>query len=153
MPPATSQAQARTRAFARVLGPFVAILTTTYAIRLPSMTDFINDLLGQPAIMFMIAVVMIIGGLVIVGGHRSWRGPTAVVISLFGWFVLLRGAALVAIPDAIQAGVDATLLSPTAVAVAQSFFAILAVLGLWLTYAGWFSKAEREAVTSRAELG
>jgi hypothetical protein len=140
MTTATIEAQARTHAFARVLGPYLAIFTTVLAIRLPDLQGLVNDLFTQPALVWMLGSLMLAGGLVIIGGHRSWRGPLAVTVSLFGWFVGLRGFLLIATPTAVQSGADATMLSPTATTVARVFFGILAVVGLWLTYTGWFAK-------------
>ncbi|WP_433711058.1 hypothetical protein ACQP2U_33075 [Nocardia sp. CA-084685] len=140
MPTARIEAQERSRAFARVIGPYVATFTTVYAIRLPALEGLINDLFGQPVMVFFLGALMLAGGLVIIGGHRSWRGPLAVTVSLFGWFVAVRGFLLVANPKAIQSGVDDTLLSPTATLVARIFFGVMAVIGLLLTYAGWFTR-------------
>ncbi|MQA78933.1 MAG: hypothetical protein GEV10_10730 [Streptosporangiales bacterium] len=140
MPSAGIEAQLRTRAFARVIGPYLAIFTTVYAIRLPELTGLVGDLFAQPALILMLGAAMLGGGLVIIGGHRNWRGPLAVTVSLFGWFVALRGLLLIAAPTTIESGVDATMLSPTAVLVARIFFGCLAVLGLLLTCGGWFTK-------------
>jgi hypothetical protein len=119
MQPASLQSQLLTRAFARVIGPYVATFATIYAIRLPEMQGLTNDLFAQPALAWMLGALMLGGGLVIIGGHRNWRGPFAVTVSLFGWFVALRGLLLLAISGAIRTGVDATMLSPTATAVAR----------------------------------
>ncbi|MEV5839553.1 hypothetical protein [Nocardia sp. NPDC052112] len=140
MSTASIEAQERSRAFARVIGPYVATFTSVYAIRLPALEDLINDLFAQPVMVFFLGALMLAGGLIIIGGHRSWRGPLAVTVSLFGWFVALRGFLLVANPEAIQSGVDATMLSPTAMVVARIFFGVMAVIGLLLTYVGWFTR-------------
>lgn len=140
MQTASIEAQERTRAFARVIGPFVAIFTCIYAIRLPALEDLINGLFAQPVMVWFLGALMLSVGLVIIGGHRSWRGPLAVTVSLFGWFVAIRGFLLVANPEAVQSGVDATMLSPTAILMARIFFSVLAVIGLLLTYTGWFTK-------------
>ncbi|WP_412516460.1 hypothetical protein K8Z49_37770 [Actinomadura madurae] len=140
MSPASIEAQLRTRAFARVIGPYVATFTTVYAIRLPDLQGQTKDLFAQPVLILMLGALMLGAGLVIIGGHRNWRGPLAVTVSLFGWFVALRGFLLIADPTAIQSGVDATMLSPTATTLARIFFGALAVAGLLLTYAGWFTK-------------
>ncbi|MBN6037648.1 TetR-like C-terminal domain-containing protein [Amycolatopsis sp. 195334CR] len=79
------------------------------------------------------------GELVIIGGHRGRRGPPAITISLFGWFVAVRGFLLIAVPNTVSSAVDATMLSPTALLLARLFFAGLAVMGLVVTYAGWFT--------------
>ncbi|MFC8799793.1 hypothetical protein ACFT2C_18815 [Promicromonospora sp. NPDC057138] len=137
---ASVEAQLRTRAFARVIGPYVATFTLLYAFRLPDQLWLIDALFSEPALVFMLGALMIGGGLVIIGGHRSWRGPLAITISAFGWFVALRGLLLVADPTAVQAAVDATMLSPTATLLARVFFGLLGAAGLLLTYAGWFTK-------------
>jgi hypothetical protein len=140
MSSASVEAQTRTRAFARVLGPFLAAFTITYAIQLQDLTWLMDDLFAEPVTVWLLGSMMFLGGLVIIGGHRSWRGPLAVTISLFGWFVAIRGFLLIIAPDAIESGVDATMLSPTATVVARVFFGILGAIGLLFTYAGWFTK-------------
>jgi hypothetical protein len=135
----SSDAAMRTRAFARVIGPYVAIFGIVYAIRLPELNGLVDDLFAQPFQMLMLGALMLGAGLVIIGVHRNWRGPLAVTVSLFGWFVAVRGFLLIATPSTIQAGVDATMLSPAATTVARVFFAALGVLGLVLAYAGWFT--------------
>ena len=114
MSTASIEAQQRTRAFARVLGPYIAIFTIVYAIRLPELSGLTGDLFAQPTMTVMLAALMIAGGLVIIGLHRSCRGPLAITVSLFGWFVAIRGVLLFAAPELVRSGVDATMLSPAA---------------------------------------
>jgi hypothetical protein len=139
MEPASPEAQRRTRAFARVIGPYVATFGIVYAIRLPDLSGLVGDLFAQAFNVLILGALMLAAGLLIIGLHRSWRGPVAVTISLFGWFVAIRGFLLIAAPTTIEAGADATLLSPTATIAARVLFAALAALGLVLAYAGWFT--------------
>ena len=137
---ASPEAQLRSRAFARVIGPYVATFGIVYAIRLPDLGSLVGDVFAQPFNLLMLGTLMFLGGLIIIGVHRNWRGPLAVAVSLFGWFVAIRGFLLIAAPSTIGAGVDATMLSPTATAVARVFFAALGVFGVVLAYVGWFSR-------------
>lgn len=141
--PADHSSQLRTRAFARVIGPYIATFGIVYAIRLPELGSVVGDLFASSFNLLMLGALMLAAGLVIIGVHRSWRGPLAVTISLFGWFVAIRGLLLIATPGSIQAGVDATMLSPTATIAARGFFAALGLLGLVLAYAGWFRAPAR----------
>jgi hypothetical protein len=141
--PASVEAQERSRAFARVIGPYVATFGIVYAIRLPELTGLVDELFAQSFQMLMLGALMLAVGLIIIGLHRNWRGPLAVTISLFGWFVAIRGFLLIATPSTIEAGADATLLSPAATTVARVFFAALGALGLVLAYAGWFTGPRR----------
>jgi dipeptide/tripeptide permease len=139
MHPASPEASRRTRAFARVIGPYLATFGIVYAIRLPDLGGLLGDLFAQTFNVLMLGALMLGAGLVVIGLHRSWRGPLAVTISLFGWFVAIRGFLLIATPSTIEAGAGATLLSPTATTLARVFFAALGALGLVLAYAGWFT--------------
>jgi hypothetical protein len=56
---------------------------------------------------------------------------------LFGWFVGLRGLAMMAIPSALESGAESTLPNAGAVLSARVFFLTLTAAGLWLTYVGW----------------
>jgi hypothetical protein len=138
------EAQRRTEAFARVIGPYMAIFTGVIAIRLPQTTDIIDSLFASSFNLWMLGALMIGGGLVIIGGHRHWRGPAAVVISLFGWFVGLRGLALIAVPSSMEGAVETTTLSPGLTTVARIFFVLLALVGLWLSYVGWIASRRRK---------
>jgi hypothetical protein len=142
------RARERTRAFARVIGPYIAVFTTVYAIRLPELTEVGVGLFARPDMVLMLGAMMLAGGLVIIGVHRNWRGPLAVTVSLFGWFVALRGLLLIAAPGALEAGVDTTLASPALTAAARAFFGCLAVAGLLLAYGGWSTRSPRAAASA-----
>jgi hypothetical protein len=85
---------------------------------------------------------MLAMGLVVIAFHQYWYSLTAALISLFGWFVALRGLAMMAVPTAIDSGASATLASPGLLVVARAFFLLLTAMGLWLTYIGWRRAAE-----------
>jgi len=95
---------------------------------------------------WLLGALMLAGGLVIIGGHRSWRDPLAVTVSVFGWFVAIRGFLLIAVPSTVESSVDTTMQSPTATLLFRLFFGALAMVGLVLTYAGWFSGADKYRV-------
>ncbi|KWX22011.1 hypothetical protein AFM11_22910 [Mycolicibacterium wolinskyi] len=137
MPQATLEAQQRTRSFARVLGPFVALATLIIAIRLPNLTGLLGGLFDNAVLPWMLGAAMLVMGLVVIAFHQYWYSVTAVLISLFGWFVALRGLAMMAIPSAIDSGANATVTSPGLLVAARVFFLLLTAMGLWLTYVGW----------------
>ncbi|MCV7289718.1 hypothetical protein H7J87_30795 [Mycolicibacterium wolinskyi] len=137
MPQATLEAQQRTRSFARVLGPFVALATLIIAIRLPDLTGLLGGLFDNAVLPWMLGAAMLVMGLVVIAFHQYWYSVTAVLISLFGWFVALRGLAMMAIPSAIDSGANATVTSPGLLVAARVFFLLLTAMGLWLTYVGW----------------
>ena len=76
-------------------------------------------------------------GLLIIAFHQYWSSPAAVMISLFGWFLALRGLILLTVPELILRGGAASM---NMIPVVRIGFSILVVVGLWLTYVGWLAK-------------
>lgn len=137
MPPPTPEARRRTRAFARVLGPYITVVTVIIAIRLPDLAGLLGGLFDNAVLPWTLGAVMLMMGLIVIAFHQYWYSVTAALISLFGWFVALRGLAMMAIPSAIDSGATATISSPGTLLAARIFFLLLTAMGLWLTYVGW----------------
>ncbi|TXI53844.1 MAG: hypothetical protein E6Q55_34130 [Mycolicibacterium mageritense] len=123
--------------FARVLGPFVAVATLIIAIRLPQLGDLLSDLFTNGTLPWILGAAMLMMGLIVIAFHQYWYSVTAVLISLFGWFVALRGVAMMAFPSAIESGADTTVGSPGLLIAARIFFLLLTAMGLWFAYVGW----------------
>lgn len=137
MPHPTPEAIRRTTAFARVIGPFVVAATLIVAIRLPDLTGLVADLFENSVLPWLLGAMMLVCGLVIIAFHQYWYSLTAIAISIFGWFVALRGLALMAFPTTIESGAGETLSNPALLLSARVFFLLLTLVGVWLTCAGW----------------
>lgn len=135
--PATLESKVRTRAFARVIGPFLVIVTGILVIRAPDLGPILSAFFQNEAIVWMMGALLLFCGLLIIAFHQYWSSAAAVMISLFGWFLALRGLILLAAPQWIQRGGAASMHMVPAVRIG---FSLLVLAGLWLTYVGWFSK-------------
>lgn len=127
----------RTRAFARVIGPFVATVTAIIAVRAADLRFLGDSFFTEPMWSWLFGALLLFCGLMIIAFHQFWRGLAPVIISLFGWFLALRGFVLLAFPQLMQKGVDA---SVPAVGSVRFFFLFLTVVGVYLTYVGWIRK-------------
>jgi hypothetical protein len=123
-----------------VIGPFVATATLVVAVRLPDLAGLVGDLFGNRLQPWILGAMMLLCGLVIIAFHQYWYSPAAIAISLFGWFVALRGLALMAFPSAIESGADSTVTNHALLLGARAFFLLLTAVGVWLTYVGWVSR-------------
>jgi hypothetical protein len=81
----TSQQQVRTRAFARVLGPFFVIVTATTVARASDMRILLSDFEASAAWPWVTGAFLLLVSLVIVALHQCWRGPAAITVSVVGW--------------------------------------------------------------------
>jgi len=109
--------------------PFVAVATVIVAIRLPDLTGLVDDLFANAVLPWMLGAMMLIAGLIVIAFHQYWRSVTAVLISLFGWFVALRGVTMMAFPATIETGAGDTLASQGLLLVARIFFGLMTVMG------------------------
>jgi hypothetical protein len=149
---ATQEATRRTTAFARVIGPFLVAATVIIAIRLPDLDGLLHDLFSNAVLPWMLGAMMLVCGLVVISFHQYWYSLPAIVVSLFGWFVALRGLALMALPSAIESGAGATLSSPGLLIGARVFFLLLTAVGGWLTVVGWVSRRTRAPVDNASAV-
>jgi hypothetical protein len=135
------QAQIRTRMFARLLGPFFTIVPTTVAIRGSYMRTLFTEFKANPMWPWLFGAILLMFGLVIIAFHQYWRGPAAIIVSVLGWFLAIRGVLLLTVPGAYDAAGNAVY-SSGATAAIWAVFLCLAAAGLYLTYVGWKPEPE-----------
>jgi hypothetical protein len=97
--PATPESQARTRAFARVIGPWLVIVPGIIALRAPGMAAFASEFFKSALFVWFAGALLLFGGLLIIAFHQYWSSVAAVLISVFGWILALRGLMLMAAPE------------------------------------------------------
>ncbi|WP_046315198.1 hypothetical protein [Mycobacterium sp. UM_Kg1] len=140
-----TQAQARTHMFARILGPFWAIVSLVALARTADMPMLLAGFEANGAWPWVTGAFILAAGLTVIALHQYWRSPAAVMVSLFGWIMVLRGAFLLAFPSAFMSMADSMI---GATAVWRAVFLVFAATGLYLTYVGWVVPAEMAAGTA-----
>lgn len=131
----STQAQIRTRAFARALGPFFTIVPTTVAVRGSYMRTLFTEFKVNPMWPWLFGAILLFSGLLIIAFHQYWRSPAAIIVSVVGWFLAIRGVLLLTVPQAYDAAGDAVYSGATALI--WVVFGCLALSGVYLTYIGW----------------
>ncbi|HEX5006516.1 MAG TPA: hypothetical protein VFV70_05355 [Hyphomonadaceae bacterium] len=86
---------------ARIYG-IVALTVALAALLAPRRMGLIlDDFERSPAITFIGALFALILGLVMVMVHNLWTDFGAILVSLFGWIVLIKGILLLAAPEGL----------------------------------------------------
>jgi len=134
--PAIRESQARTRAFARVMGPWLVVVPGIIALRAPGMAAFASEFFKSALFVWFAGALLLFGGLLIIAFHQFWSSVAAVLISGFGWILALRGLVLMAAPELYERA--ATLADSTLLV--RLIFGVLIVIGLYLSYVGWLTK-------------
>jgi hypothetical protein len=140
------ESQHSTRMFARVLGPFLAISCVTAVMRVSDMRALVTELGANPVWPWVTGAFILAGGLIIVALHQCWQGGAAVVVSVMGWLLVLRGLFLLAFPTAFMSMADSVL---QASALWRTVCVCFALIGVYLTYFGW-TPAPSQSMTSQA---
>lgn len=123
-----------TRLFARVIGPFLAVMMATAAVQAPKLWPQAAGWAADSLVTWSIGAFTLITGLVVVALHPYWRGLAAFCVSALGWMTAVKGAMLVAFPSTLFSLPADTMGS---IWVFRVVYALFAVLGLYLTWVGW----------------
>ncbi|ETR77331.1 membrane protein [Afipia sp. P52-10] len=133
----TLQQRNTTRAFARVIGPWLLIVPGVIVLRLPQMERLLAAFIASELFAWFAGALLLLCGLLIIALHQFWSSVSAVLISLFGWFLALRGLVLLVAPQWIERA--ATGLMGQLLLVRLIFIGLF-LIGLWLTVDGWILK-------------
>jgi hypothetical protein len=134
--PATRESQARTRAFARVMGPWLVIVPGIVALRASGMEALASEFFKSILFEWFAGALLLFGGLLIIAFHQYWSSAAAVLISLFGWVLGLRGLVLMAAPDLYERAA----MSMDSIPLVRLVFGVLVAIGCYLTSVGWLAK-------------
>lgn len=136
----SAQSRHRTRMFARVLGPFLAVSSAVIAVQAARMPTLLSEFSANQVWPWVVGAFTLLGGISIVAFHQYWRGAAAVIISVLGWVLVVRGAFMLALPDTFASMGQQVI---GAVGVWRSVYVVFAVIGLYLTYVGWLPARQR----------
>ncbi|RAV00483.1 hypothetical protein [Mycolicibacter senuensis] len=128
------QSQNTTRMFARVVGPFLAVLCVTAAVQGPQLWTRVSDAANDPLWSWVAGAFTLLAGLVVIALHPYWRGVAAFSVSALGWLTAVKGLLLVAFPATVMS-LPAEWMG--AVTVWRVVYVAFALLGLYLAYVGW----------------
>lgn len=131
---ASPQAQSRTRVFARALGPFLVIADATAVARASDMQALLSQFEANSLWTWVTGAFILLFGLFVVAAHPYWRGAAAIIVSLLGWLITLRGLLLFAFPQTFVTAAH-SMIGAQAWWVAACV--VFALVGLYLTYVGW----------------
>lgn len=133
---ATPESQARVRAFARVIGPYLAIVPGIIVLRASGMGMLASEFFKSDLCVWFTGAGLLFGGLFIIAFHQYWWNVAAVMISLFGWILALRGLVLLADPELYERAA----MSMDSISLVRFLFSVIVAIGLYLTYVGWLAR-------------
>ena len=127
----------RTIFLSRLIGLFTILVSLSMFMHKQTMVETVETLVHNRPMLLILGMIALIGGLAMVLGHNVWSGGALpIVVTLFGWSILIRGLLLLFLPS------DAMVSLFEMVRFGELFyiFAVISlVLGIYLTYGGFTS--------------
>lgn len=130
----------RTRMFARVMGPYLAIVAFSAAARPHDMRTMLSGFEANPLWSWVTGTFILLLGLTVIALHPYWSGAPAVLVSGLGWLVAIKGLFLVTASHSYFAMANSAIDST---GWWRSGAVIEVLIGLYLAYVGWVPKQDR----------
>lgn len=83
---------------AKLLGPVILVTATPMILSPKTIHTLATDFLRSGPLIYITGVLVLVGGLSIVNAHNRWSPDWTVFITVFGWAMVIGGAARVAVP-------------------------------------------------------
>jgi hypothetical protein len=84
----------------KLIGVYCLIVALTMIANRRTTVDAVNDLIRDPPLVLLSGVIAVAVGLGVVIGHNIWSGGALpVVVTLVGWASVIKGIALMALPQ------------------------------------------------------
>lgn len=120
---------------ARLIGLFAVIVAASVAMHKEGTLLTVASIVQTAPLLMILGFVGLAAGLAMVLSHNVWRGGLlAILVTLAGWIILLRGVAMLALPHQEIAAIL------NAVDYAQFFYVYAAIafaIGAYMTIAGF----------------
>ena len=124
-----------THFLSRLLGLFTLLVALAMIVRRGAAIALVMAVVRDPSLLLVFGLLTLAAGLGIVLAHNVWSGGALpVVITLFGWLILIRGLFLLFTPPEVVANVVASFHFERFYVL---YLAIPLVLGAILTWAGF----------------
>ena len=121
---------------AKVIGGYLVIFSLYMLFRQDMMRALIKDILSQRALLFFMALLTLIVGLLLVASHNIWVMAWPVIITVFAWLTLVGGILRLGFPDQISKVGSVWLKNPSYLRTAAVVFLILGLFMLYKAFIG-----------------
>ena len=120
---------------AKLMGPVIAVAAIAMLKNPEDLVSMGQEFLKSRALIFVAGVLALLGGLAVVNFHNVWVADWPLLITLFGWAMVIAGVIRMALPNIVQSMGDAMLKRTQFI---RALALVWLVIGAGLTYAGYF---------------
>ena len=119
---------------AKLIGPIIAVTGLIGLFNPKAVQDMAEEFLASRAMLYIGGFLALLGGLAIVNTHNVWTAGWPVIITIFGWLMVVGGIIRMAFPALATSMGEAMLARSTALRVIGG---LQVVLGAYLMAVGY----------------
>jgi hypothetical protein len=128
---------ARTIFLSKLIGLFLLLVGLSMLIQGQAMAETADGIMHDRPLVYMVGMLTLAGGLAMVLTHNRWSGGAlAVVVTILGWILLLKGVLLLFLPPRMLIDLFGALRFGVLL---YLYAAIDVVLGIFLTVGGFMA--------------
>ena len=120
---------------AKLIGPILLVAAIAMLADAKDLQEMAREFLKDRALIYVTGVLVMLGGLAIVNNHNDWIADWRIIITLFGWAMIVGGAVRMALPSAVRSIGGAMMEHPALIRISG---AVWVLVGAFLTYKGYF---------------
>ncbi len=124
----------RTRALARIVGPYLLVVGLALYLRRETLPQFLTAFMQDEGLVFVAGAFTLLAGLALLAAHHHWSSLSAGLISFLGVAATLKGAALMVAPALGLEMIEAVARSPSLL---QTSIGFELMVGVWLSFIGY----------------
>ena len=118
----------------KFLGPVILVFSIPMVVTPTSLQETTRRFLADTPLVLISGVLAMTAGLSIVNTHNVWVLDWTLIVTLFGWALVLGGVTRVIAPHIVQRVGNATMGRPMMMRIVGTFWALL---GAFLTFKGY----------------
>ena len=118
----------------KFLGPVILVLSIPMIVAPTSLQETTKRFLADSSLVLISGVLAMTAGLSIVNTHNVWVLDWPLIVTLFGWALVLGGASRIIAPRVVDHVGGAMMDRPTMTRIVGAFWALL---GAFLTFKGY----------------
>jgi hypothetical protein len=87
---------------ARIIGPLLVTIGIGMLVNGPVYQTMAVEFLHSHALIYLSGLLVLVGGLALVNVHRAWGLQWPVIITLFGWLMVIGGIVRILAPQFVE---------------------------------------------------
>jgi hypothetical protein len=127
---------ATSKTIAGLMGPTLVALAAALLVNIDSISALVDSVSHDPALVLVSGILSFVAGLAVVRVHNHWSGGWAILVTIFGWLLLIGGLIRMLFPVSLS-GMAANVGKNTGFIVAEAI--VLLAIGAFLSYKAYMS--------------